>query len=176
MGLRTEQADAIERDFMNISITVLEKPSDGGFLNFIQLKKSSNNGWSVDAKGELGPYYYNLIELSRNTKYNEKGQKVITLKDAPGGSIGDPTWFYVAVVEIHESCEKYPTVNLFRRCYDRVRVVASRMWKYEPYAEQPYIFKNKPSTIKGMLPTLKDLVNKFSWRTSLCSNTKVEIQ
>ena len=175
MKLTEEYAKNIKRDFLNIAVTVLEEPKGKGFLNFIQLKKTAGEKWSLDWDHKLGPYYYSLIELGAYTTFNRKGQRVITLKDAPGGAIGDPTWFYVAVVEIHEQCKRDKTGKYILKCYDKVRVIASRVWKYVPFEEQPFIYQNKEPKL-NLSAELKEIVNKSKWGSNLCSNVQVEIQ
>ena len=175
MKLTVENAGNVERDFLNVSVTVLEKPTSNGFLNFIQLKKPAGANWSLDWDHQLGPYYYSLLELGRHTSYNKKGQRVVTLKDAPGGAISNPTWFYVAIVEVHQKCKFDRTGRYIMKCYDKVHMVASRVWKYVPFEEQPFVFQNKASRM-DMLPTLKEIINKTTWRSNLCPNTQVEIQ
>jgi len=175
MKLVVEDAGNIQRDFLHIAVTVLEEPKGRGFLNFIQLKKSAGTDWSLDWDKRLGPYYYSLVELGEHTRFNVKGQRVITLKDAPGGAISDPTWFYVAIVEVHERCQFDKTGRYVLKCYDKVRIIASRVWKYVPFEEQPFVFQNQESKI-NMLPELKKIVNTSKWRSNLCPNTQVEIQ
>ena len=81
--------------------------------------------------------------------------------------------FYVAVVEVNRSCKagEYGSI----KCYDKVRLVDSRTWIYHPYGEKKYSYEDKTRG-KGMIPTLKELINKATWSTELCPSTSVEIQ
>lgn len=97
----------------------------------------------------------------------------MTLYDAPGGALTEDVMFYVAVVEVNRTCAagQYGSI----KCYDKVTMIDSRTWTYHPGDVKRYSYENK-SRGKGMLPTLKDLINKSSWRTELCPNTRVEMQ
>ena len=68
-----------------------------------------------------------------------------------------------------------PIIN----CYDRVKVVASVSWSFDPYTSGGYQYSGKTDGfIKrgAMIPTLQQLINKTTWSTELCSTTKVEVQ
>jgi len=173
MGTEFKEGRLGMSEFISISVTVLEKPKSGGRLNFIQLKRPSGAGWSVDYSGELGPYYYSLRELRHYSSTDSDGHEVMHFYDSPGGALSDDVMFYVAVVEINRSCKagEYGAI----KCYDKVSLVDSRIWIYHPYGEKKYSYENRTRG-KGMIPTLKELINKATWSTELCPSTSVEIQ
>ena len=126
------------------------------------------------------PVYYKLFDVWKNTRKNEDGRDVVTLYDAPGG-FSDKVDFYTAVVEVNRTCRAgkhqigFPIIN----CYDRVKVVASVSWSFDPYTSGGYQYSGKTDGfIKrgAMIPTLQQLINKTTWSTELCSTTKVEVQ
>ena len=178
----TEEKDS-PRGFLNfikIDAIVIEPPKEPGKLNFVQLKKSANSDWELDIQGTPGPYYYKLFDVWKNTRKNEDGRDVVTLYDAPGG-FSDKVDFYTAVVEVNRTCRAgkhqigFPIIN----CYDRVKVVASVSWSFDPYTSGGYQYSGKTDGfIKrgAMIPTLQQLINKTTWSTELCSTTKVEVQ
>ena len=166
-------------NFIKIEATVIEPPTAGGKLNFIQLKKPANGNWSLDIQGTLGPYYYTLLEAEKYTSKNINGQDVLTHYDAPGGFL-DKVNFYTAVVEVNRSCSTNKKRFGFQSisCYDRVSVLASVSWSFDPNILGNYQHSGKADVItkrEAMIPTLQQLVNLSTWRTELCSSTRVEV-
>ena len=64
------------------------------------------------------------------------------------------------------------------KCYDRVKVVTSVSWSFDPNHFFGYLYSGKTDTIsksKAMIPTLQQLINNAAWKTELCPLTQVEI-
>ena len=175
MGTELKDSGRGELEFLRVTVTTIEPPKSGWLLNFIQLKKPYGQGWSVDQQGGLGPYYYNLIELGQSTSLDNEGRKQVTFWDAPGGAMSGPTQFYLAIIEMHSRCTMNKNKTAITKCFDSVRLVASRSWSYSPFMADRYKYSNTDSG-RAMLPTMQELINRSTWRTSMCPNTKVEVK
>ena len=167
-------------NFIKIDAIVIEPPKNGGRLNFVQLKKSPYKDWELDIQGTPGPYYYKLFDVKNYTRKNADGNDIVTLYDAPGGFL-DKVDFFTAVVEVNRSCRAgkhrygFPII----KCYDKVKVISSVSWSFDPKASGFYQYSGKPDNfIKRslMIPTMQQLINLSTWNTELCPTTKVEVQ
>ena len=110
---------------------------------------------------------------------NSKGQDVLSLFDAPGGFI-DEVNFFSAVVEINRSCNVIKDkLGISRiKCYDRVKVIASVSWSFDPNFPGHYRYSGGADSLSkrmSMIPVIQRLVNQSTWRTLLCPDTKVEV-
>ncbi len=166
--------------FIKIDAIVIEPPKNGGELNFIQLKKSPTSDWELDIQGTPGPYYYGLFDVKKYTRKNQNGNKIISLYDAPGGFL-EKVDFFTAVVEVNRRCRggvnryRFPVIN----CYDKVRVVASVSWSFDPNISGSYRYSGKSDGFirrGSMIPKMQQLINRSTWRTELCPTTTVEVQ
>ena len=167
-------------NFIKIDATVLEPPKDGGKLNFIQLKKSSSRDWELDIQGTPGPYYYKLFDVKKYSRKDKNGNEIVTLYDAPGGFLNKVD-FFTAVVEVNRSCRggKHRYGFQIINCYDKVQVISSVSWSFDPNAAGHYQYSGKADNfIKrgSMIPTMQQLINLSTWSTELCPTTRVEVQ
>ncbi len=167
-------------NFIKIDATVIEPPKKGGKLNFIQLKKSQNHEWELDIQGTLGPYYYKLFDVKKYSRKDKEGNEIVTLYDAPGGFLNKVD-FFSAVVEVNRSCRAdkhrygFPIIN----CYDKVQVISSVSWSFNPNVSGYYQYSGKADNFikrSSMIPTLQQLINQSTWVTELCPTTQVEVQ
>ena len=124
----------------------------------------------------MGPYYYRLWSLRDYTKKNDDGNDVITFYDSPGGFV-DKVDFFTAIVEVNRKCCSRKQ-GLKVDCYDRVTVIASVSWSYDP-ATLDFLHGDVQDGYlkrKLMIPTMQKLINSASWATELCSSTKIEVR
>ena len=171
-----------ELEFIVIEAKVVEAPMNNGWLNFIQLKKQGNADWSLDIDRDFGPSYYTRRQVSKFTKRDKSGNRIVSLHDAPGGALDDKVYFYTAVVEINRDCwvASLPDFNDARyiKCYDTVKVITSVSWSFDPNNLRHYDYTGEVDGLfkrKAMLSTLQKLVNNKRWRTDLCPHTRVEV-
>ena len=164
------------REFIKIEAMVIEPPENGGKLNFIQLKRRDGEDWSLDIQNTPGPYYLTMIDVGNYTKRDKDGKQIISLYDAPGGSLTEDVFFYTAVVEVNRKCKikgKY-----FFQCYDKVKVVNSVSWSFVPSELKHYRYSGKSDSRlkqRQMIPTLQQLINFTTWKTELCPSTRIEV-
>ena len=167
-------------NFIKIDATVIEPPSNGGKLNFIQLRKSRFNDWELDIQGTPGPYYYKLLDVKKYSRRGKEGDEIVTLYDAPGGFL-DKVDFFTAVVEVNRSCYArrhrygFPVFD----CYDKVQVLSSVSWSFDPNMSGYYQYSGKADNFirrGSMIPTMQQLINLSTWNTELCPTTRVEVQ
>ena len=88
--------------------------------------------------------------------------------------------FFTAIVEVNRSCRggKHRYGFPIIKCYDKVKVISSVSWSFDPRSSG-YQYSGKPDNfIKrgSMIPTMQQLINLSAWSTELCSTTKVEVQ
>jgi len=166
-------------NFIKIDVIVVEPPEGGGKLNFIQLKKSATSDWQLDIQGTPGPYYYKLSEVKNYTRKDKAGKEIIALYDAPGGQL-DNVDYFTAVVEVNRSCRAgkhsygFSTIN----CYDKVKVVASVSWTFNPNETRHYEYSGKQDNYMkrmSMIPSMRQLINLSTWKTELCPSTLAEV-
>ena len=136
----------------------------------------TSDDWELDYRGTPGPYYYTFAKLKEYSSKNEKGQDVFTLYDAPGGFLNKVD-FFSAVVEINRSCQMNKKFLTFS-CYDRVKIIASVSWSWDPNIMGHYIFTGKHDGFmkrNAMIPVVRQLIEQSTWRTELCPSTRVEV-
>ena len=138
------------------------------------------SNWQLDIQGTPGPYYYKLSEVKNYTRKDNSGKDIITLYDAPGGQL-DIVDYFTAVVEINRKCKtgKHPYGFSTINCYDKVKVVASVSWTFNPNTTEHYQYSGKQDNFimrSAMVPSLQQLINLSTWRTELCPSTRVEVR
>ena len=166
-------------DFLTVSVVVIEKPKKGNMLNFIQLKSDGISEWEVDKQGDVTsgrPYYYdNVLDTYKYKSVNPDGNQILSLYDRPGGQLS-AVYFFTAVVEIERTC-RLETIFKLRSCYDKVKVVASTSWRYNPRSSVKYSFGNTAYG-KEVNPSMVSVIRQLSlgrkWSNLVCSSVTVE--
>jgi len=151
-------------------------PQKGNNINFLQLKKPSGQGWSIDAVKDRSPYYYDSTELKERTARNEEGQDVIDFGDRPGGVLSGSVRFYLAVVEINRKCMKSADVYGTLRCYDKIKILADRFWTFNPSGSPEFSFDSRAGDSGAMKNVLQNLLDSKKWDIPLLCPVKVTVE
>ena len=168
--------------FAAISMTVVDPPKANNKLYFIQLVRDKGKTWRVDNSGSVaGPYCYSQVQMDRYSTLNSKGQRVVTLYDAPNGQLSYVD-FISAAVEVSRSCwlekNKVTKRKIDMHCHDVVEVLAYKRWRFNPSFDPRYDF-TPPADSSGeqFVPdVLGKLIENVKWRIEICPSTTITVK
>jgi len=166
----------IAKDFLIVTATIVSPPKDGNIINFLQLKKPTGQGWSIDVVKDRGPYYYDSTELKERTKRNKDSQDVIEFGDRPGGALSGAVYFYLAIVEINRTCMKNEGVFGTLWCYDKIKILADRFWMFDPSGFPEFSFDSHAGDSGVMKSVLQSLLDSKKWSIPYLCPVKVTVE